>query len=114
MPVLRSLAQFHSVIAILLAMTLLLAQWSGLSHRIDHAPWLQGNAALLVVGTPADTGSSHSCVAFDAAAVADVVSVPPYIAPLLASTSVLALWVAFSSWDAPSARLFCSRAPPRA
>lgn len=115
MPVLRSTMQYRSVVVILLAMTLLLGQWSGLSHRIDHAPWLQGQAApASVAGTPDDTRSPHSCVAFDAAAVADAITVPPCVAPLLASAAPLTLWVAFSSWDATCARPFCSRAPPHA
>jgi len=100
----------------LLAMMLLFAQWSGFAHRIDHAPWLQEHAYTgpTVVDGFGDTESRHSCAAFDAAAVADAVALPPFIAPLLASTEVLALWAAFASWDAPPARPFCPRAPPRA
>ncbi|GAB3540801.1 hypothetical protein GCM10027343_10430 [Noviherbaspirillum agri] len=100
----------------LLAMALLFAQWSGFAHRIDHATWQQEHVYIGPVEAEGlgDTESRHSCVAFDAAAVADAITLPHFIAPLLASTEVLALWAAFSSWDAPPSRPFCPRAPPRA
>lgn len=100
-------------IAILLAIALLLAQWAGLAHRIDHAPWLQDHVyASSSFDGADDTDSRHSCAAFDAAAVADAIHLPPIVTPLLASTQVLALWTAFASWDAPPALPFSARAPP--
>lgn len=95
----------------MLAAVLLFAQWSGLAHRIDHAPLVDMHAQADETEHN-DTGANHSCVAFDAAAVADAIHLPPFIAPLLASARVLALWAAFRSWDAPLARHFSPRAPP--
>jgi hypothetical protein len=107
----RTLPKFRSAVAFALAAVLLFAQWSGLAHRIDHAP-LAVIHAQSDLSDDHDTEPNHSCVAFDAAAVADAIHLPPFVAPLLASTHVLALWVAFNSWDAPLVRHFSSRAPP--
>ena len=111
MSVVRTQPTFRSAIALLLAAALLFAQWTGLAHRIDHAP-LTGMQAQAGETDHHDTDVHHSCVAFDAAAVADAIHLPPFIAPLLASAHVLALWAAFQSWDAPLVRHFSSRAPP--
>jgi hypothetical protein len=104
------------VIAMLLAAALLFAQWAGLSHRISHA-YLQQQQAL-AYSIPDDNRNGdqdmrHSCAAFDAATVADTIPLPPFVAPLITSVRVLALWAAFISWDAPLAVYFSSRAPPR-
>jgi len=55
----------------------------------------------------------HSCVAYDAAALSAGVhfDFPPL--PLLPPVRLLALWLAFASWDAPLNCHFHSRAPPR-
>jgi len=90
----------------MLVAALLFAQWAGLSHRIDHTPFLSAAA------DGYDSDAEHSCLAFDAAAAADAIHLPPFAAPLLASTHVLALWAAFASWDAPLVLHFSSRAPP--
>jgi hypothetical protein len=100
---------------ILLVMALLLAQWSGLAHSINHA-YLGGIQAIISLAVDSnhtdDTSSRHSCVAFDAAAVADTLHVTGYAASAFASARTLALWVAFASWDAPLICHFSSRAPP--
>ena len=92
-----------------LAVALLFAQWTGLAHRIDHAPLSTLHAQS---AEEDDSGLNHSCVAFDAAAVADAIHLPPCAVPILASAKVLALWAAFESWDAPLVLHFSSRAPP--
>ena len=102
--------QHHSAIAVLLALALLLAQWSGLSHRIEHAHHLSATA----VDDTGNTHAHHSCISFDAAAVADTIHLPPFVAPLLTGAHMLALWAAFISWDAPLVPYFSSRAPPLA
>jgi hypothetical protein len=119
-------------------MALLLAQWTGLKHRIAHAsmmplhlqsqallqsaasvalqPDLLPQSASSTSASASNTGSdidlSHSCIAFDAATVADSIHTPPFLLPLPTSAQVLSLWAAFISWDAPLSLCFSSRAPP--
>jgi len=100
-------ANVRTAVAVLLMAALLFAQWTGLAHRVDHSALASLHAD---AGAPED--GTHSCVAFDAAAVADAISVPPLATPPMAGTKVLALWTAFASWDAPPALPFSSRAPP--
>jgi hypothetical protein len=128
---LRSPRSF-TVIA-MLAMSLLFAQMLGFVHGIAHAGWAPGTVHSLIsdalfdeaeptsVSTAQDAhvhgphahDLHHSCVAYDAAALSAGVhfSFPPL--PLLPPLRVLALWLAFSSWDAPLNCHFSSRAPPR-
>jgi hypothetical protein len=101
----------HLTIAILLVLAMVFAQWTGLQHGVRHAGLQYSLAPAAQIDV--DGGDAHhSCIAFDAAALADSISLAPYLAPLLTSTSVLALWSAFSSWDAPFSLHFSSRAPP--
>lgn len=90
----------------------LFAQWMGLDHRIKHAVWPDSVASIGQIDSD-DSNAYHSCIAFDAAALADSISLNPYLAPLLTGTQVLALWAAFASWDAPFSIYFSSRAPPQ-
>ncbi len=134
---LRSLRRFN-VIA-LLVMSLLFAQMLGFVHGIAHAGWAPGTVHSLISNAlfdedddhdaPAATAGSsvdgadtsgvhahdlhHSCVAYDAAALSAGVhfDFPPL--PLLPPVRLLALWLAFASWDAPLNCHFHSRAPPR-
>lgn len=99
----------RSTIAVLLMAVLLFAQWSGLAHRVDHGPL----AGFHPDQVSEEKDPAHSCVAFDAAAVADAIHLPAFVTPLLTGTRVLALWSAFESWDAPIVLNFSSRAPPR-
>jgi hypothetical protein len=120
-------------IVLLLTMALLFAQWTGLKHRIVHAamtplhlqsqPLLQSafssqpdsqrpSSLASTFGSGSDTDLSHSCLAFDAATVADSIHTPPFLLPLLTSAQVLSFWAAFISWDAPLSLCFSSRAPP--
>jgi hypothetical protein len=98
------------VIAFALAMTVLLAQWIGLHHGIRHAEWQHSLAST----QPVDEESAvfHSCLIFDAATLADSISLNPYVAPLLTGIPLVVLWAAFASWDAPLSLHFSSRAPP--
>ncbi|NEX61341.1 hypothetical protein G3574_09640 [Noviherbaspirillum sp. 17J57-3] len=98
-------------------MALLFAQWAGLKHRIVHAALMQGAQTAMQTDASAgksggDADLSHSCLAFDAAATADALHMPPVLPPLLSSARVLSLWAAFLSWDAPPSLCFSSRAPP--
>lgn len=106
----RPALNLHTAVAALLMAALLFAQWAGLAHRVDHSPLALIHADAADGSTSKD--GSHSCVAFDAAAVADAISLPPFAAPPMAGTKVLAQWTAFASWDAPPALPFSSRAPP--
>lgn len=138
---LRSLRS-ATVIA-LLAMSLLFAQMLGFVHGIAHAGWAPGTVHSLIsnalfdedddhdapaaaAGASADASADatdtagvqahdlhHSCVAYDAAALSAGVhfDFPPL--PLLPPVRLLALWLAFASWDAPLNCHFLSRAPPR-
>jgi hypothetical protein len=106
----RTVPNLRTAVIVLLMVALLFAQWTGLAHRVDHGPLASLHADAKDGSTP-DEGS-HSCVAFDAAAVADAISIPPFAAPPIAGAKVLALWTAFASWDAPPALPFSSRAPP--
>jgi hypothetical protein len=106
------------VIALMLAVALLFAQWTGLKHRIFHASlqYQQIHASSIADtgDTTGDNDAGHSCAAFDAATVGDTLHILPFVTPLVSSARVLALWVAFSSWDAPLITCFSSRAPPAA
>lgn len=98
---------------------LLAAQWLGLGHRIAHAGWQFGGPAQVFKTGAADSerqsqtaDPTHSCAAFDAATLPAALSTPPYLAPLLPGTAVLALWTAYASWQQPFHCHFSSRAPP--
>ncbi|HEV2611168.1 MAG TPA: hypothetical protein VGU61_12935 [Noviherbaspirillum sp.] len=115
----RPFTSTHRILfAILMAAALVFAQWLGLQHRIVHAGLQHSLAATLSDESAPDQShapdASHSCAVFDAAAMADTMHVPPYIAPLMTSNEVLARWAAFRCWDAPLALHFSSRAPPSA
>jgi hypothetical protein len=108
----------RAVIAGLVAVALLFAQWAGLTHSIVHAGWQQAQLqAAPSTATASLDGKSgkdlhHSCPAFDAATIPAAIHSTPFIAPVLPSAHVLALWAAFASWDAPLICNFLSRAPP--
>jgi hypothetical protein len=103
-------------LAALLVVAMLFAQWLGERHRIQHAGWDNGNSAAAAAASAPDIDDnvSHSCAAFDAATLPHVAPGVPFIVPIVASAKVLALWVAFTSWDAPFTLHFSSRAPPPA
>lgn len=97
--------------ALILVIAVLFAQWTGLHHDIKHAglPSFQGSIVQVDIG---NGEVSHSCIAFDAAALADSIPLTPYVAPMLIGARVLTLWTASASWDAAVTLYFSSRAPP--
>lgn len=136
----RRLAQRHghglrwsAVLGLVLALQFM--QILGLWHGIAHAGWppalMHGaqesiNAALFdyivddddvvqdakPVSAQGSGHHHHSCMEYDAAAGTAGVHVSFFVPALLPGTSVLSLWQAFVSWDAPFNRHFSSRAPP--
>ena len=105
----------HFVMVCILTMTMIFAHWQGLSHRISHASQYPNAGSSLVASTPASSHQQtlqHSCLAYDAATVAPALHTPTCTAGILPGNEVLALWVAFDSWDAPFTPYFSSRAPP--
>jgi hypothetical protein len=109
----------RKLIAIVLMMALLCAQWAGQLHRIVHAGdshGLSGTIASMQADTGDNTGhdSHHSCSLFDAATLASGIHSAPFDLPFTPDAKVLALWLAFLSWKAPFPCFFSSRAPPRA
>lgn len=99
-------------VAMLLAIALLCAQMSGLRHAIAHAG-LPAAAMHDASHHEGGAGAEHSCQSVDAATLAAGIPVPCYLPALLPGSAVLALWLAFASWDAPFSLHFSSRAPPR-
>lgn len=104
---------------LLLVLALLFAQWLGLSHRVEHAGLaqpqpVQASHWSLQADASYDKTLEHSCALFDATSLAAALNSPGVSLAILPGARVLALWVAFASWDAPFLRLFSSRAPPLA
>ena len=106
---------------------LLCAQWVGMVHRVVH----EGGSLSAVeaiseqefkaekAGTEKSSINAlwndtvhHSCAAFDAAALGATVNGTLFVMPILPNLHVLALWIAFCSWNAPFTCHFSSRAPP--
>lgn len=101
------------VTAILLAAIIVFMQWAGLQHGVRHAGFKHSPASTTSYTINVDDGDTrHSCIAFDAAALADSFPFAPCLLPLLTGVRMLALWNAFASWDAPFTLNFSSRAPP--
>lgn len=102
------------LVAILLTLALLCAQWTGLAHRIAHT---DGKAAWATMSLAADsdagTDFNHSCSLLDAATLGSSLHTAPFVLAVLTNVRVLALWTAFASWRAPFTCHFSSRAPPR-
>jgi hypothetical protein len=107
--------------ALLLAM-LLFSQWLGMQHRIAHAGWIDGHPAAMQAAdvqvqgalgtTDSDGRKPHSCSLVDGTALADTAAVFLFLPPAPDCIKVLALWLAYQSWDAPLTHFFFSRAPP--
>jgi hypothetical protein len=103
-----------------LVLSLLFSQFAGQRHRIDHTRWLAGITSSANVVAQADfsggwagtTDATHSCIALDAATLADGMgcAILPVI-PLLGSALLLP-GPAFLKWDALFSAHFRSRAPP--
>lgn len=107
-----TLRQFSWCLA--LALSLLLSQFLGLQHRIDHTRWLtdfsQQQAKEATSSGYVD--ATHSCIALDAVSLADGVATSLiHFAPSLTQAVHLVLLHAYQ-WDEPFAAYFHSRAPP--
>ena len=101
-----------------LAMSLLVTQFGGQWHRINHARWLDGTVTTQVKAENPErqwaglVDVKHSCIALDAlslangAASAIALLLPAYNATLIFNT------VGACLWDAPFNAQFNSRAPP--
>ncbi|SNS18616.1 hypothetical protein SAMN06265795_101420 [Noviherbaspirillum humi] len=103
-------ARRHAITLLLMA-ALLCAHWTGMAHRVAHAFLAQAIVADAGVKETGDK-AGHSCLAFDAATLADGLDLPLFTPPALVSAAVLALWTAFNCWQAPFTPYFSSRAPP--
>ncbi len=102
-----------AMITILLVVAILSSQWAGFAHRIAHASYKQqAGMSAVVITHGVDKSIEHSCLLFDAATLASSIDTSPYTPRILPSATVLALWQAFASWDAPLLCHFSSRAPP--
>jgi len=106
---------------VLLVLAVLFAQWMGMRHRIEHAGWINDRPATSQqtaldpdVQIDKQTGqkSHHSCLLFDDATLGNTIAIIPLTLPPPTCARELALWLAFTSWDAPLTRYFSSRAPP--
>lgn len=111
---------FRSVLSTLLLAALLLGQWAGLQHGIEHAD-SKKNQFLAI--SPSDLAPSqdegqpyakHSCLLFDAASAADSIHAAARGVFLLPATYLTVAWTSCTSWDAPLFRHFSPRAPPLA
>lgn len=103
--------------ALLLAVALLLAQWVGMLHRIDHAGWQADPQAQQSRGEGSSSNGSsvsHSCVVFDGAYLADLLptALIDLVRVRLAHERPPA--VDFASWQGLFFGHFQSRAPPAA
>ncbi|RZL04497.1 MAG: hypothetical protein EOP36_00340 [Rubrivivax sp.] len=102
--------------AILLAVALLLAQWVGMLHRIDHAGGqVEAQAQSRAEGDyPNGSSAAHSCVVFDGVCLADLL--PTALVDLLPARLAHGLPLAadFASWHGRFAGHFQPRAPPAA
>ena len=119
-PMVRNRPRRHSsrfVIALLLTLAMVCAHWQGLVHRIAHATQYSTAAADYAANGLASSHQKavqHSCLAYDAATVAEALHTPPCTTAVLQADRILARWAAFDSWNAPFAPYFSSRAPPSA
>ena len=97
-----------------LALSLLVTQFAGQRHRIDHTRW--GNAGGVATALNAswlgNTDATHSCIALDAATLGDSVGgTLSLAAPVLLGATLIVL-PACHSWAAAFKPHFRSRAPP--
>ena len=124
----RPPARLHAFFLAILIAALLCSHWQGLAHRINHASRMLdgvGTAAqvanALAVATPiaADDAApqhldaGHSCLAFDAATIGACLGSSPFVIAVPPHAPLMALWLAFISYQAPFTAHFSSRAPPQ-
>lgn len=123
------------LVAILIA-AMVCAHWQGLAHRIGHASRMITGVELVDVSSdlsanpmvvtqfvidddtgqlvlPDHQGAGHSCLAFDAATIGACLGTAPFVIAVPRHAPVMALWLAFISYQAPFTAHFSSRAPPQ-
>ncbi len=115
----RQLAkQANTFFAALLVLCLLVSQWAGFSHRIEHADvhTLQADGASSLDASQEARNKNyfHSCEAFDAAALGTALQTAPLFLPGLPLAGLPLPSAAFISWQATLVCHFSSRAPPAA
>ncbi len=120
-------------LAIVLIVAILSAQWVGLKHRVVHsgatgfgglsfmtaadgavASLPSGALLATIVAAKWDDQIHHSCAAFEAATLGSMLGSDCFVMPVLPNRHVLAVWIAFASWQPPFTAHFASRAPPTA
>ena len=104
--------QFYWLIA--LALSLLATQFVGQRHRIDHSLWIAGGAqqSERPTGWAAGSEATHSCIALDAACLADQLTAIRLALPSDSFTSPLPLPLPDALWIPIFRCNFLSRAPP--
>lgn len=103
------------LLAFLLACSLLVAQWTGLQHRVAHAHLQAGVAhgiSDLAGNEEADKQLFHSCLLFDASAMSAGPPCSEYFSALLRYARLPITVLPLVSWQALFIRQFSSRAPP--
>lgn len=115
-------------ITVMLIVAMLCVHWVGLVHRVIHADGMDSVGLIshdvkhqdvavtftnaLIDGHADSEAEEHSCLLFDAAALGTTVHSTPFLLVPLPGAQVLALWIAFASWQPPFTCHFSSRAPP--
>ena len=107
-------------IAILMP-AILLAQMSGLAHRLDHAQWSNGkllyakaDSRFAVENPDGQHRPVHSCSLFDAGTVTECLHASPSLSPDDNGNYSPPRHSGHSAWITPPPIYFSSRAPPRA
>ncbi|MBC3934168.1 hypothetical protein H8K47_02230 [Undibacterium sp. CY7W] len=101
---------------------LLLAQWTGLSHRLAHANWIGGKPQLQLISqaysvwnitdSQSDDSVMHSCALTDASTSAAYLTFLPPDVPLLNLQPTSIRYAVELEWLAQLLLAFASRAPP--
>lgn len=103
-------------LSLILALSLLFAQWLGLTHAVTHANF---NSGIAVEQTEFSfvSGFDHQksasiCSLLDAATLAAALHTPAVVAPIFAALPLHDYTASGSSWTEPFRLFFSSRAPP--
>ncbi|MDF3035265.1 MAG: hypothetical protein K0S28_539 [Paucimonas sp.] len=104
----------RTLIALLLALATLFAQFAGQLHRIEHANWNgTGTLQWSQDEQESDALKSHSCLVFDAITLADLLATGIILAAALAGRQAVNQRLFRSVHIGVFTALFLSRAPPR-
>lgn len=97
-------------------MSLLVTQFAGQWHRINHARWLAGATQARIENSDRQWTSlgdaSHSCIALDAVSLASGAAGATSLPLLNIHALQIFTSLALIYWDAPFHAQFRSRAPP--